>query len=425
MNKQAALLAIFILVCLLHPALLPARQEDHKPLKEFVEVTNVEVIVRAVQDGKPVPGLKAEDFSILENGKNVRITSFTEFRQKIGRNAEALEQTAGKPEAALYTPSAKKRLFILYFWVTHHKAEYKKMLDYFFDNIYSEGDRVLLALKNQVFDIKNNDDIWSARDDLESELEKLSTDIQADLRAAVNRMDGLIREISLTAGMRGATRGMMRNVISELKFAMEVNWQEFVWKHLTSNTEQMIELAGELDDVYREKWGMVFYQQSSFPLPDLVRIPPQLSWLRRLVHHMLIKLRSPQHTHVYLKKIKQAYVSGDATFHVLWVSPDDTFDKRNTLFKMEKTYSGWMELFKGISKVTGGEVLKADKLEQAMEKVMAKEDIFYRITYAPRPGKKIKRKLSVKSKRKGIKIYHQKRIRVEGQTRRLEKTEII
>ena len=73
-----------------HYALLSQQQEEVQ--KEYIEVTNVELNVRALRKGKPVSGLKKDDFIVLENGKKMRITSFMEIKRAIGEKSNLLKE---------------------------------------------------------------------------------------------------------------------------------------------------------------------------------------------------------------------------------------------------------------------------------------------------------------------------------------------
>jgi hypothetical protein len=78
------MIAIFIFLL---PVLMPGEalqqsqeaQEDR--IIERVEVTNVAVAVRVFHRGKPVKGLKKEDFKLFENGKKKEIRVFFETRK--------------------------------------------------------------------------------------------------------------------------------------------------------------------------------------------------------------------------------------------------------------------------------------------------------------------------------------------------------
>ena len=70
-----------------------------------VRVTNVDVIVTG-RDGKPVTGLKKEDFEIYENGVKKEISNFLELR---GEPAAALAPIAPQPDVAPASQDIRRR----------------------------------------------------------------------------------------------------------------------------------------------------------------------------------------------------------------------------------------------------------------------------------------------------------------------------
>jgi VWFA-related protein len=82
----------------------PARAEQR--FSQSTEVTVVEVPVQVLRDGKPVRGLKPEDFEVYEGRSKQPVTGF-----------ETLDLTAAPatPEAARRVPMSARRRFVLLF----------------------------------------------------------------------------------------------------------------------------------------------------------------------------------------------------------------------------------------------------------------------------------------------------------------------
>jgi VWFA-related protein len=97
MNARTAVLALIVTV--LHASPSPAQQTS--PFSETVEVrvTNVEVIVTG-SDGKPVPGLKKEDFEILEDGVRQQVTNFAEIHETGPAGTLTVGTPDSEPDAA-------------------------------------------------------------------------------------------------------------------------------------------------------------------------------------------------------------------------------------------------------------------------------------------------------------------------------------
>src|SRR5690349_3350647 len=95
MNKSVTLAAL-VLLCTLLPAAgqaIPPRRADEAD--DVVKITTSLVQVDAVvtKDGKPVPGLTANDFEIYEDGKRQTITSFAYISNVAGAATPANDKT--------------------------------------------------------------------------------------------------------------------------------------------------------------------------------------------------------------------------------------------------------------------------------------------------------------------------------------------
>jgi hypothetical protein len=126
------------------------KQSQNTNTREYVEVVNVSLVLRALKKGQPVAGLQQKDFTLYENGKPMPLTSFREIRRKVGQHVE--EKTAP-------APAAKKRLFFLYFRVSEPDPKIQKALDYFFHQVYRDGDYALLMFGNRVFRITDHSQV--------------------------------------------------------------------------------------------------------------------------------------------------------------------------------------------------------------------------------------------------------------------------
>ncbi len=396
----------------------PGRQED---ITEYVEVTNVELIVRCLKKGLAVGGLKQTDFQVLENGRKIPITSFEEFHRKIGENNAQTADPNPTANAETVTSPGKKRLFLLYFWVSDKKFDYREAMDYFFKDVYSPTDQALIIVKNEVFQVTGREDAPRAYQWLDQRFKNNVIDLGTENRITVRNIDILIEEYIREFQARNADLIRLQSIREQIQRQLRSTWQEFQYKHLVSNTRQLLALSAELKKLDMEKWGMVFYQEPVFPHFDFNRIrtrinnvpyPTELRNMMLFLAKFKREIMMPNFTFGHLKKIKRSFINGDATFHVMWLEPPKKLKIFSRYAELGNVYAGWMETFKGISKVTGGEVLRANALKKTLAKVVAREDIYYRITYAPTKMKKTKRNIKVKLNQKGIKVYHLDRVRL-------------
>ncbi len=413
MKRYFKVFAVIVLLLITSTFVLISQQEQ-QPVKEYVKVENVELIVRALLKGNPLGGLKAEDFILLENGKQIKITSFSEVRRKIGtKKSRPLVQQGDKAKPR------KKRLFLMYFWINEREMKYQEALDFFFKEVYREGDIVLVVVKNQVFQISNHEEVVPALEWLAQQISKKSKGFRSNttrvIRIAQDLMNNYIQE--LQSSMPNVNR--LRVLRGQVENNLNLFFQEYKYRHLVSNYKQLQALAAELKKLDHEKWVLIFFQEEAFPQFNLrkmeyklwnIDFPRETSEMRRYLKTFNLKIKMPDHTFNRLNKVKQAFVNDEVTFHVLWMDRKNDYMMESRDMEVINVFSGWMETFKGISKVTGGEVINGNKLKESLGKIVEREDIFYKITYAPAEGTKGKRRLEIKVKRPGVKVNHLTRV---------------
>jgi len=139
------------LALMLFFALLPAdAQQD--AVKEQVEVVNVEVPVRVFRDGIPVGDLGKDDFFLSEGKQRQTINGFYVRKKKM--NVQSLEL---QPGAAPLKP----RYFVLVFRILDYNREMKKGVQYIFDHLLRDGDKLLLLVNDRTLLL--NRDVWQVK----------------------------------------------------------------------------------------------------------------------------------------------------------------------------------------------------------------------------------------------------------------------
>jgi VWFA-related protein len=136
-----------------------------------VRIVNVDVVVRD-KDGKPVPGLTAADFVLLENGKPQAITNFAEFREtapEIGEAPGTVPAVATRPPQKRYIAFFVDRLNLR---EKLNREEFFRGLRAFVDDSMREGDEAAVF-------------VWGTS--LETRLPM--TGDRAALTSAINRLE--------------------------------------------------------------------------------------------------------------------------------------------------------------------------------------------------------------------------------------------
>ncbi len=410
---QKTVLGIIFLLFLLsmtNYTLRSGGETEEKPdAKEFVDVVNVEMTVRALKKGRPVSGLTASDFRMTENGKPINITGFFEVHRKIGQR-EDIQLEEGDDIRA----PRKKRLFLFYFWVQEKRVKYRESLDYFFNNIYQEGDRVIFAHKNRAIQISKPEDIDPAMISLDRLIQSASDEwrrwVEMAAQSQQNKLDAILRELSRNPPDWQQIRRMMDILYADL----QANWREYRYKYLTSNSKKLMDLAATLKKIPFEKWGIVIYQPTPFPLLDVEKLKALgANILVPGIRKFYIQSKVPPFGKQRVLPLQQAFISANATFHMLVPGYETNLEAHTPDMRLTDVYSGWENTFREITAATGGQLVTGNILKTSMQKVKEREDVFYRITYKPHSMTKKKRKIRIQTRDKSLTVFHVSRIKVE------------
>lgn len=443
-EKKSAYLLFFICTVFLvlsgSPLLSPQQETEQQEMQEeFVQVINAEVIVRAMRKGKPVSGLQQSDFVLYENGREREITSFMEVRRKIGAEpVEAAEETAAAgDEDAGRTP--KKRFFLLYFWLTNPDPRHNETLDHFFNSVYREGDYALIVIGNQVYKITRKQAVPRVLGRVKAKLDAVTGQGKLERELFLRRLEELLknfeREFALTdaSDFRGqdSRRALndpdyKKNLLEQFITNYKRFFDEYRYKNINVNVDKLKGIAQSLKAVNFEKWGLVFFQHDIFPQFDPERFiqEKQLGFgtesdLRRILQSFTRELSKPATSMAILEDIRQAFIGANATFHLLLSNVSIPGEQLHSRFiKTGHVYSDWQEIFRSISQATGGEVIDGKKPDKSLDQAVDKEDIYYRLTYAPQiagktlePGEAF-RDIEVKTPKKRINLVYNRQVKL-------------
>lgn len=428
--------AVFLVLCG-SPRLSPQQEtETQEVQEEFVQVINAEVIVRALRKGNPVSGLQQSDFILYENGREREITSFMEVRRKIGTEAAKETPAAGEEDAER---PPKKRFFLLYFWLTDPDPRHNETLDHFFNSVYREGDYALMVIGNQVYKITRKAAIPHVLTRAKAKLDTVTGQGKLERELFLRRLEELLknfeREFSLTdaSDFRGQNNrralndpNYKKNLLEQFITNYKRFFDEYRYKNINVNVDKLKGIAQSLKEVNFEKWGLVFFQHDIFPQFDPERFiqEKQLGFgtesdLRRILQSFTQELSKPATSMAILEDIRQAFIGANATFHLLLSNVSIPGEQLHSRYiKTGHVYSDWQEIFRSISRATGGEVIDGKKLDKSLDQAVAKEDIYYRLTYAPQiAGKTLEpgeatRDIEVKTQKKRINLVYNRQVKL-------------
>ncbi len=414
--KLFLLIFLHAVVSLTLPAGTPVTENDQ--IKEYVRVSQVELVVRALSaDGTPKAGLKAEDFTVYEYDSPVPVTSCTEIRRHLG--------TIDRARPAV-SKDAAPRIILVYLWIWQQNHSLDEALDYLFHEVYRDGDTVILMLPAYSEVISARDQIATARINFRRQMvgwtQRVEQDIQSTMQYFNSLCDDFVPKFRARQGGGQEPEDLtFVRVFNEFKSIIQTEWRSFQQRHLEANHRRLLNLANALRTLKNEKWALVFFQQPVFPALHpyanlMLRLENQdyINRLRQFAHQMIRDLNSPRNTPAQLNQIEDAFIHAGATYQLVEMdSRPQTADQTRHLV-LRNVFSDWRLAFQRVARATGGRVVNDNHAMRALSELVNAEDVFYRVTYAPRrvPANRVidRRRVKVAVRDQSLRVFHREHI---------------
>lgn len=409
---------LFILIFI--SCLLLSSQEK---VQEEVSVVNIEVPVRVYYKGNPVPGLKKSDFRLYENGKLQNIHGFNEIKRKIQVEDVNLEANI---QRVVYKP----RLFVLIFNFTDIHTDTDKGIDYLFDKVLRRNDRLMVLANKTFIPEKILSDLETEKSSLKNLLKKDSRESQLLLMRYSSHLETMLKEYKSRLVAQGCLYGQVQPEVKCARIFREflekyyLIYKEYKRNFLIPDINRYYAFAKYLDKVKIDKWVINFYQYERFlklkldgqlrrRIDDLIGalmsdLSPvgNKSTVARILQKTLLKLEMEMNVadEFPVDQISKLFMKVNTTFHTIFMRSLTPSTLRD--FDYKTVSSNIENSLRGITKMTGGELIGSNNLEKSLEKISNKEDILYILTYEPEDEHKKKRKLKIKLKNKDYKLVY-------------------
>lgn len=397
MNKDASvkraaipgiLLPVFIALCLSLPLIGMQQQErDHDPIKEEVDVVNIQVPVRVFLKNKPVKGLKKEDFKLFLDGRETAVNGFYEARQKL--------KSRSPKNAAKKTP----RLFALVFNISSDSRDLEKGLDTLFKQTIRRDDRLLVITNTMVLNdhiVENpQKEMVKIQKLVKIEAQRINFKLLA-IESSVRFMANTLKT-ELDTGKFGDPEAAVKRFLVDY----QNTFNEFRQIFFTPPEEQYIKIADYLRKQQVEKYVFHFYQVPRFPqlkvsggtLYKAIEDVFNRSTPNPYTHEMLPLMNKPEEKD-FIQTMGKHFLNSGASFHTLLLSSPIPRQFEEYAYRPVTTDSE--HIFRQVTLDTGGKVIASTNMGKFIKGVGKTEDVYYMLTYAPKQtGKKGKVKVTV------------------------------
>jgi len=411
--------AAFLIIFVLLSGSFFGQQEIER---EYVQVMNIEMLVRVMKDGRPLAGLQKGEFTLIENGRKQEINGFLEVHRRI-TPGETVEELKTAKEAR------PGRLFLLFFWINEPTVKVDEVLDYFFKSIYREGDRVILADQRHSLEINSTTEKEAKVEEFKTGLlvfgrelrvvrERFKLDIESYLQEYVSSIvkEKPSNDPNKPLELSRAAKTLVAQYTQLLK--------EYRLQNQTPNVERLEALTRSLEVIDADKWALVFFQHDSLPLFDIEKLKLENFQLQLGVAINEIEkanrdLLFPVEVFSLADSLRTSFIQANTQFHLLLL------DSRQAPAAADATsgfavvnpfpvVSNWEETFRQMTAATGGKIMDGNRMKEALAEVANREDVYYVLTYAPTEGKSRERRVDINVKRDGVKVIHGRRVEMEN-----------
>jgi len=430
--KPLRVLVLLVIFSSIYILSADEEQPGNKRVLEKVDVTNALITIRVYDKKKPVKGLKKSDFRIIENGEKKQINQCYMKRKQF-----RLEEEHGNPEGNR-KPADSPRLYVLIFNISDYRLNINEGIDYFFDRVLRPKDRLMLmtnrfflsdhlvtdpqAEKKRVKKVIYLEMVRAKSNinEIEKTLQSYIDDYRDFLIVRNIRDDNEFQDSSgRSIGGSTQTRNnpdnpdrMEREAISLFvsKYTNFVKETKKSFLHIP--LRQYIGLAAYLKEQELEKWVLNFFQIPRFPQPDLNS--DFMAKIRACGYSMdvLTAIMLPEEAEE--NSIARLFVNTGATFHTLLMKYEGELftDSLRNYLSYQPISSDSEAILRKISRMTGGKVIRSNKIFDLYNKISTREDIYYVLAYkTDTPGTGNRQKISVSIKNKTYRVVFDNRKR--------------
>jgi len=381
---------------------------------------NARIPLRAIYEDKAAIDLSISDFILLEGGKKSGITDFKTRMKKIS-----------DPGA----PGSQPRHFTLVFQITGYSPHLQTALDYTFTHFFHHGDRLTIIINDNTLSWDIPDDKAALRlkiDELLKTQSQLTLDaVKQDVKFLESLVTVILDRKARESNRRGRGGIHIHYYMKYVKVWLDqyvASLQEFKKKYILPKTIPNYETPNSSTTTSPDsnRWIIYFYQLPS--IPELSR--GNRDRIQQLIDELFDSELKDELTYSdFFSKILESI---DVAFNDVRDFPVksliDTCYKQDTSLsgifletqndeipgrkKYRHLASGITKYFKEAALQTGGVFSSTgsgiETINQALELIKNKEDVYYILSYSPSPGneKKIKIEWSDKKNKKFALFYN-------------------
>jgi len=414
--KRSLLMAVLVLSSLIILVAPPTGAQD-KP-GQAVTVTSVEIPVRVLHKGDPVKGLAKADFEVYENGVRQEITGFEVVSRRITPEAAV-------PAGGLAIP-AEPKLFVLIFHIFDYGDAVEEGIDYFFQSVYSPGDRLMVLAEDRLLSVEPDDNLAKFSKRVKDTLKAFKSYSTASVVRAYTDLDH--EGEKLHQYLQGQGYASWHPMVSRFYDEYQRVWNDYKRKFFTLDMTLYRSLLQRIRTLPGDKWVLLFEQRQMFPrlrrqgpleveirtILDSQTDPGQQALARQIQTMQLALQKSMDIVKGFPSDaLRELFLQAGVTFHHIMMKSGRTLVSQD--FELTDVGEDYEDCYRRISVATGGTSVFSNKVAEAIQAASVREDYHYLLAYAPQdPSGAKERKIEVKVGRKDVDVVSLKQYVAAG-----------
>jgi hypothetical protein len=406
------------------------KEQEHDEIVETVSVTNIQIPVRVFHKKKTVGDLKKEDFQLLINGKRQSINGFYKISKRL-QETTSVPATDKDQESSKLSPK-RERLFLLIFIMVDYHQDLQSLIESTFKEIIRPGDRLMVLTNHYFFPEWKVRVPGNAKKEIEKLLAKEVKLLKADMIYYQRELVSLSETVKYRLDDRGEQRieGYPAHIYKDFFMEYSIVINGIKNRYLNIQPDRFIKIAKYLKGQDAEKWVLNFFQVAQLPMLDTFgrtfktmdyylnqstsrnsssSIKSAIQKIKSLFFDYQMNNTPPES--LMVADIAKSFLNSGATFHTMLLKPINIGFSAE--YKYESVSSDAETILKRVARLTGGSVLRSNKVQKFIKKITYRDDIVYMLTFAPSSGKK-KQNIKIHLPGKDYKVVYDDQSRLKS-----------
>jgi VWFA-related protein len=363
-----------------------SRDEFQQELSHVVNVINIAVPVRVFKGGRFIDTLSLDDFEVYEDGRPQKIEAVY-----LIRDMSILKEEGRKK----FAPDVKNRHFVLLFEMDDYLREMDAVLDYFFTDVLTPGDSVIMITPRSSYRLK---EAALARTPREKIAERFKAQLKIDLQQKGIELRGLTMELRTLAADASSMPAEMRISMSRNVKTLLMHIREM--KRVDES--RLINFADALKKMEGQKDVFLFYQKEDLPVPAIFS-------------YLLEDFDLQRRDYIDQGKIQRLFADASISIHFLFETQtraksfDASGSDPSALILVKQGSDDVYSAFRDMAGATGGFMESSANPVLSFQKAVEASENYYILYYKPseyKPDGRFK-KIEVKVKSGSYRITHQ------------------